>query len=72
VPDTSDYEWLGWLVAHPEEWTKSDLAAARSLLADQRRAVEGAHPKDVKNRRSLQAVVDQLETALRTYEARVD
>jgi hypothetical protein len=70
VPDTVDYEWLGWLVAHPEQWTRSDLAAARSMLADQRRAVENAHPN--KGRRPLQAVVDQLETALRTYEARVD
>jgi hypothetical protein len=42
VPDTADYEWLGWLVAHPEEWTKGDLAAARSMLADQKRTVEDA------------------------------
>jgi hypothetical protein len=69
VPDTADYQWLGWLIAHPEKWTKSDLAAVRSMLADQKRAVEDMHPKDDKGRRSLQGVVDELEAAVRTYEA---
>jgi hypothetical protein len=67
VPDNQDYEWLGWLVSHPEEWTKHDLATARSMIVDQRRAIEDSSPLDVKTLRSMQEVVDQLEAAVRAH-----
>jgi hypothetical protein len=50
VPDNLDYEWLGWLVEHPEKWTEEDLAGARFMLANQKSAVEAMHPKDPNGR----------------------
>lgn len=70
MPDNQDYEWLGWLVSHPQEWTADDLATARSMIVDQRRAIAESHPLDVKTLRSMQEVVDQLEAAVRTHLAR--
>jgi hypothetical protein len=69
VPDDSDYEWLGWLLVHPEKWTNEDLSAVRFMIVNQRRAVEDTHPKDEKGRRSAQAVVDEQEAALRKHVA---
>ena len=70
MPDDSDYEWLGWLVEHPEKWSKEDLSAARSMLANQKRVLAGAHPKDHKGRRSAQESVEGLEAAIQSYLAR--
>jgi len=46
MPDDQDYEWLGWLMDHPEEWKDKDLSAARSIVSNQKRAIEDTHPKD--------------------------
>lgn len=70
MPDDFDYAWLGWLMDHPEKWKDNDLAAARSIVSDQMRAIQDTHPKDVKSRQSYQEVVDRLEAAIRTYLAR--
>jgi hypothetical protein len=70
VPDAFDYEWLGWLISHPDEWTPTDLASAESLVANQVSAIEESHPKDVRGSERLQAVVDQLETAIQEYRRR--
>jgi hypothetical protein len=67
VPDNEDYQWLGWLVSHPDEWTDDDLSTARSLIVDQRRAIEESQPLDAKTLRSMQEVVDQLEAAVRAH-----
>jgi hypothetical protein len=67
VPDNLDYEWLGWLVEHPEKWTEEDLAGARFMLANQKSAVEAMHPKDPNGRRAAQEVVDLLEAAIQKY-----
>jgi hypothetical protein len=64
VPDNLDYEWLGWLVDHPEEWSAVDARKAEWLIGNQRSAISGMHPKDVRRRHS---VVDRLETALAGY-----
>jgi hypothetical protein len=66
VPDDSDYAWLGRLIDHPGSWSADDLATARRL-ADQRRALDDEHTKDVRGRREQQDVVDALEAAIETY-----
>jgi hypothetical protein len=68
VPDNQDYEWLGWLVSHPEEWTRDDLDTARWMVENQKHAIRETHPKDEKSRRRYQEVVDQLEAAIRRHE----
>jgi hypothetical protein len=68
VRDNQDYEWLGWLVAHPEAWTRDDLATARSIIEDQERAIRDSQPRDEKSRRSYQALIDELEAAIRRHE----
>ena len=68
MPDNQDYEWLGWLLSHPEEWTEEDLAAARSIVKTQKRAIRESHPKDEKSRRSYQGLIDELEAAIRRHE----
>lgn len=70
VPDHLDYEWFGWLVANPGEWTPADLEVAEAILANQKRAVEDAHPRDAKGRERLQAVVTALESAMERYRER--
>jgi hypothetical protein len=70
VPDNVDYEWLGWLTSHPDEWSVEDLETAQALVASQKRAIEDEHPKDLRGRQAKQEVVDQLEAAIRTYLAR--
>jgi hypothetical protein len=37
------------------------------MIANQRRALEDLHPKDVHGRRSAQRVLDELEAAVRTH-----
>jgi hypothetical protein len=69
MPDDADYRYLGWLVEHPEEWTEADRESAESILANQKRAVDEGHPKDVKNRQSLRDVVDALECGLARHSA---
>ena len=70
VPDDQDYEWLGWLVNHPQEWSEDDASAARFLIGNQRSALDGMHPMDAKRRAGAQKVIDDLEAALETYERR--
>jgi hypothetical protein len=70
VPDSFDYEWLRELLAHPEGWTDEELSTVRLMIANQQRSIESMHPKDLKGRRSAQAVVDQLKTALLAHLAR--
>lgn len=70
VPDSSDYVWLGWLIAHPDEWTSTDLARAESIVADQNRAVDESHPKDAAGRERLRAVADALESAIAEHHRR--
>ena len=70
MPDDFDYAYLGGLLERPEEWTRDDLANAKAMLDNQRRAVAEAHPKDAKNRRTLQGVADALESAIARYDAR--
>jgi hypothetical protein len=41
----------------------------RSLLVSQTAAVAGCHPTDVRGRRSMQTVVDEVQAALQQYEA---
>jgi hypothetical protein len=67
MPDDSDYQWLGELLAHPDRWTRDDLAAVRLIIDNQKRALVGLHAKDVKGKRLAQGVVDELEAALQVY-----
>ena len=70
MPDDLDYAWLGWLIAHPNEWTPDDLAKAEAVVDEQKRAVEESHPKDTQGRERTQSVVDALESAIETYRGR--
>jgi len=67
VPDDLDYVWLDEFVVNAPHWSEDDLATARSLLADQMRAVEEAHPRDQKTRDRMQGVVEALERAIGTH-----
>ena len=67
MPDNEDYERLAWLVNHPRNWTDSDAATARWLVANQRSAVDAMHPNDVRGRQSAQKVIDELEAAIEVY-----
>lgn len=67
MPDPFDYQWLSELLANPERWTDEELSAVRLMIADQQQAIEGLHPKDLKGRRSAQALIDQMEAALRSH-----
>ncbi len=67
VPDDLDYAWLDRLVDQAESWSADDLATARRLLADQRRALGEEHTKDVRGRRRKQQVVEELESAIAGY-----
>jgi hypothetical protein len=70
VPDDLDYEWFGWLVANPGEWTPADLEVAEAILINQRRTVEDAHPRDARGRERLQAVVTELQQAIDQHRRR--
>ena len=70
MPDNLDYAWLGWLIAHPNEWTPDDLAKAEELVAQQRLAVEESYPIDSKEHLHAQAVVDALESAILLHRRR--
>ncbi len=59
-----DYTWLDEFIADAPHWSEEDVATARSLLANQKRAVNEAHPLDRRNRARLQGVVDALERAI--------
>jgi hypothetical protein len=67
VPDDVDYEWLAWLVEHPNEWSQDDLARARFMLTNQKRALQEAHAEDRTNRQSLQDVANALEAAIQEH-----
>jgi hypothetical protein len=70
MPDDLDYEWFGWLVANPDEWTPRDLELAEAILVNQKDAVRDSHPKDAKGRDRLQRVVIELESAIAEYRHR--
>ena len=70
MPDEQDYADLGRLLASPESWDEQDAARARSLLRSQEQAVESAHPKNLRRRAVMQAVVDDLQAAVATYDRR--
>ncbi len=70
MPDDLHYAWLESLLAHSEAWTPADLAGAEAVIADQKRAVGESHPKDIRGRERMQAVVDALESAIRDYHRR--
>ena len=67
MPDDCDYEWLGWLVTHPEEWTEPDLSSARFIIGNQKRALESLHSKDAQGRGSVQKLIDELEAAVEAH-----
>jgi hypothetical protein len=67
VPDNFDYGWLDELLGNAPQWSADDLKTPRSLLANQKRALEDTHPRDRRSRHSLQQVVDALEQAIETY-----
>lgn len=70
MPDTLDYEWLGWLIAHPDEWTADDLGEAKAIVRQQTRAVEDSDTDDVDGRNRMRAVVAALEPAIEEYQRR--
>ena len=67
MPDDQDYRWLAWLLEHPERWTGDDLSAAQSMLANQRRAFESLHARDVAGRASAVELIDRLGVAIRSH-----
>jgi hypothetical protein len=67
VPDDVDYIWLDAFIGDAPNWSTEDVATARSLLADQRRAVAEAHPRDTKTRERLGRVVSSLERAIEKH-----
>jgi hypothetical protein len=67
VPDDFDYLWLDEFIANAPHWSDDDLATARSLLANQRRALSDTNPRDRRNRMNLQQVVDSLEQAIESH-----
>jgi hypothetical protein len=70
MPDDLDYRWLAWLAQHPEAWSPDDLAAAEQIVADQKRAIEESHAKDVEAHQAKRIVVDGLEAAIDFYRER--
>jgi hypothetical protein len=70
VPDNQDYADLGRLLASPDSWSDADAVLARLLLRNQEQAVATAHPRDVRRRAGMQAVVDDLRAAVTAHERR--
>ena len=70
MPDDQDYEWLGWLVSHPDEWSADDASNVRFLIRNQRSALDAMHSDDAHGRERAQKVIDDLEAALRRHERR--
>jgi hypothetical protein len=68
MPDDQDYADLRALLASPLTWSARQASTARLLLDSQRRAVEECQPKDLKRRRAMQEVVDELQAAIDRYE----
>jgi hypothetical protein len=66
MPDDVDYAWLQELL-EGREWSEEDLATARSLLENQQRALDEAHPRDHRNRQALEEVVAALQRALEAH-----
>jgi hypothetical protein len=67
VPDDLDYAWLGEFLDNAAGWSAKDLETARFLLANQRRALDEAHPRDATTRERLRGVVDALESAIEQH-----
>ena len=70
MPDNQDYQDLARLLADPSAWTPDEAEFMRLALAYQRSSVEDCHPKDVRRRARLAAVADDMEAAVRAYDAR--
>jgi hypothetical protein len=64
VPDDFDYAWLDEFIDDAPNWSDDALETARLHLANQKRAVSEADPRDLKTRETLQQVVDRLERAI--------
>jgi hypothetical protein len=67
VPDDSDYQWLGRLIADPKRWSKDELSAMQSMIADQKLALAALHAEDAKTRRSYSELIEQMEGAVRAH-----
>lgn len=65
MPDDLDYAWLGEFIAHPRRWSE-DLAIARTLLENQRRALEETDPRDRRHRPAPEDTVNALQEATDT------
>ncbi|MCW2751406.1 MAG: hypothetical protein JWR83_2516 [Aeromicrobium sp.] len=68
MPDNLDYKEFVSLLLHPESWTEADLIAIRSLLVSQTRAIDEAHSKNVRGRKSLEQVAASIQGALDEWE----
>jgi hypothetical protein len=66
MPADLDYAWLGEFIAHPPRWSEEDLAIARTLLENQRRALEETDPRDRRHRPALEDTVNALQEAIDT------
>ena len=68
MPDDFDYVWLHECLGGAPNWSTEEVSTARWLLAQQRQALDDAHPRDEKTRETLREVVDALEQALAKHE----
>jgi hypothetical protein len=64
VPDSVDYEKFFGMLEYPERWTEADRRMVEFRLTEQRQLLAACHPKDQRRRRSLTAIVEQIEAAL--------
>ncbi len=69
MPDNEDYAELRRLLASPSRWTDAETVYMHLLLRDQPDALAGCHPKDTKRRESMQAVVNEVASALAQHDA---
>lgn len=69
MPDSDDYDALRRLLENPSTWTNAEADLMRSSLRSQRAAVEGCHLKDAVRRQAMSKVAENMETALRLWEA---
>jgi hypothetical protein len=62
-----DDESLEEFIADARYWDEERLAVARTLLAGQRRTLDGTHPRHKKERKRLQQIVNSLERAIANH-----
>jgi len=68
MPDDLDYIWLGEFLGDAPNWSTEDVSTARWLLAQQRQALDDAHPLDEKTGETLREVVDAWSRRSRKHE----